>query len=86
MRWIITFNDEDIGSIPISPIKKYFDVDILAEWIADISPEFLNLGADSKGNGLQEPTVEKIMLLVDKLHEMGIELREKHNLNRLKQK
>jgi hypothetical protein len=34
---------------------------------------------------LPEPTVTKILALVDKLKEYGIELREKHNLKRLKQ-
>jgi DNA repair photolyase len=71
--------------VTIEPVLD-FDVDILAGWIAEIRPEFLNLGADSKGHGLPEPTVEKIMALVDKLHEYGIELREKHNLQRLKPK
>lgn len=53
-------------------------------WLQKDRPEFLNLGADSKGHGLPEPTVSKIHALVDKLKEYGIELREKHNLKRLK--
>jgi len=69
--------------VTIEPVLD-FDVDILAGWIDRIRPEFLNLGADSKENDLPEPTVEKIMALVDKLAEYGIELREKHNLSRLK--
>lgn len=69
--------------VTIEPVLD-FDVDILAEWIAWINPEFLNLGADSKGYGLPEPTVEKIMALVERLKEYGVELREKHNLTRLK--
>jgi len=69
--------------ITIEPVLD-FDVDILASWIDRIRPEFLNLGADSKGHGLPEPTVSKIHALVDKLKEYGIELREKHNLRRLK--
>jgi len=69
--------------LTLEPILD-FDVDILASWISLIRPEFLNLGADSKGQGLEEPTVEKIMSLVDRLHVLGIELREKSNLSRLK--
>ena len=65
------------------PLKLDFDVDILANWIAQIKPEFLNLGADSKHHNLPEPTAEKIHALVAKLKEYGIELREKHNLKRL---
>lgn len=71
--------------VTIEPVLD-FDVDILAAWIHQIRPDFLNLGADSKHNGLPEPTVEKIMALVAKLHEWGIELREKHNLQRLKER
>jgi DNA repair photolyase len=71
--------------VTIEPVLD-FDVDILAKWIFEIHPDFLNLGADSKGIGLIEPTVEKIMQLVAKLKEYGIELREKHNLQRLLQK
>jgi DNA repair photolyase len=69
--------------ITIEPVLD-FDTDILAKWIADIKPEFLNLGADSKNHGLKEPSVKKVHNLVAKLKEYGIELREKHNLARLK--
>lgn len=69
--------------VTIEPVLN-FDVDILAEWIARIRPEFTNLGADSKGHGLPEPTVDKINALVQKLDEYGIELRVKHNLGRLR--
>jgi len=71
--------------ITIEPVLD-FDVYILASWIDQIRPEFLNLGADSKDHNLPEPTVEKIHDLVEKLKEYGIELREKHNLKRLKVK
>ncbi len=69
--------------VTIEPVLD-FDVDVLAGWIDRMSPEFLNLGADSKNRNLPEPTVEKVMLLVTKLAEYGIELREKHNLLRLR--
>lgn len=69
--------------VTIEPVLD-FDVDIIAEWIDRIRPEFLNLGADSKSRNLPEPTVDKIMRLVSKLAEYGIDLREKHNLLRLK--
>jgi DNA repair photolyase len=68
--------------VTIEPVLD-FDVDILAAWISEIHPDFLNLGADSKGIGLIEPTVEKIMQLTEKLKGYGVELREKHNLQRL---
>jgi DNA repair photolyase len=68
--------------ITIEPVLD-FDVDILAAWIDKIRPEFLNLGADSKGHNLPEPSIEKIIAFTEKLKEYGIELREKHNLQRL---
>ncbi len=69
--------------ITIEPVLD-FNVDILADWIRRINPEFLNLGADSKNHNLPEPTIEKIVAFTEKLKEYGIELREKHNLKRLK--
>jgi DNA repair photolyase len=68
--------------VTIEPVLD-FDVDILADWIRRIKPEFLNLGADSKGHSLPEPSLDKIVAFTGKLKEYGIELREKHNLNRL---
>lgn len=68
--------------LTLEPILD-FDVEVLCKWIVGIKPDFINLGADSKNHNLPEPTVEKIMKLVDMLHESGIELREKHNLQRL---
>jgi len=69
--------------VTIEPVLD-FDVEILAGWIRDISPKFLNLGADSKNHGLPEPSFEKIVEFTARLKEFGIELREKHNLQRLK--
>lgn len=69
--------------ITIEPILD-FDVDILASWIAEIRPEFLNIGADSKGHKLPEPTQEKVEEFILKLKSYGIEVREKKNLKRLK--
>ncbi len=68
--------------ITIEPVMD-FDVDVLARWISDINPEFLNLGADSKRHDLPEPSRDKIDELVEALASYGIELREKHNLERL---
>jgi DNA repair photolyase len=71
--------------VTIEPVLD-FDVDIFAKWIGEIKPDFINLGADSKNHNLPEPTVEKIMAFVEELKKYGIELREKHNLQRLKPK
>ena len=63
-----------------------FDIDVLVSWIVEINPDFINLGLDSKGHMLPEPTIDDIEELVKVLHESGIELREKHNLSRLRRK
>jgi len=68
--------------ITIEPIID-FDVDVLSSWMEMISPEFVNIGADSKHHNLPEPTPDKVHALIDKLKEYGIEIREKHNLERL---
>lgn len=68
--------------ITIEPILD-FDVDILSKWIAGTSPDFVNIGADSKGHGLPEPPMWKVEALIKSLKESGIEIREKHNLERL---
>jgi DNA repair photolyase len=68
--------------VTIEPVLD-FDVEILAGWIADLQPQFLNLGADSKDHKLPEPTADKVFAFAEKLLEYGIELRQKHNLNRL---
>jgi hypothetical protein len=69
--------------ITIEPIMD-FDVDVLSSWIDRIRPEFVNIGADSKGHGLPEPPMEKVYALIEKIKASGIEIREKHNLERLK--
>lgn len=60
-----------------------FDVEEFGRWIGEIKPEFFNIGADSKGNNLVEPTYSKILLLVEEIKKYGIEVREKHNMQRL---
>ncbi len=69
--------------ITVEPILN-LDVDILSDWIAMIQPEFVNIGADSKNHALPEPSAEKISELVNRFSGCGIEVREKHNLSRLK--
>jgi hypothetical protein len=68
--------------VTIEPILD-FDVDPLAEWITQIRPEFLNIGADSKQHDLPEPSAAKVLAFMAALKALGIEVREKHNLQRL---
>jgi len=75
LRYLRTF-------ITIEPIMD-FDVPVIGQWLMEIRPEFINIGADSKRHGLPEPSADKIMALIDVLNAAGIEIREKHNLERL---
>lgn len=47
------------------------------------NPNFINIGADSKGSNLSEPSGDKIRDLIKGIQELGIEIRSKHNLERL---
>jgi hypothetical protein len=69
--------------VTIEPIMD-FDVDILTQWVDDIKPEFVNIGADSKNHNLPEPSWDKVDELIGNLKTLGIEIREKSNLDRLK--
>ena len=69
--------------ITVEPILE-FDVAELATMIIDAKPEFANIGADSKGHGLPEPAYTKVEALIRALRRGGIEVKEKHNLERLK--
>ncbi len=67
--------------ITIEPILD-FDTDVLVRWILRIRPAFVNIGADSKGSQLSEPSAEKVRSRIKALQESAIEIREKHNLGR----
>jgi len=68
--------------VTIEPILKG-DLGKLAHELIRIRPEFVNIGADSKGIGLPEPSYEEIVKLAQDLQSNGIEVRKKLNLERL---
>jgi DNA repair photolyase len=68
--------------VTIEPIMD-FDVAILFGWLKDIKPEFVNIGADSKGCKIIEPPAYKILKLIELLQKEKIEIRKKVNLKRL---
>ena len=68
--------------VTIEPVVD-FDTTTLLDWIQLINPKFVNIGADSKGHGLMEPSKQKILDLISGLRGLGIEIREKHNLERI---
>jgi hypothetical protein len=68
--------------ITIEPILD-FDVIGMIELIECAEPDFINIGADSKGHGLNEPTADKVLSLIDAIKQLGIEIRQKTNLDRI---
>ena len=66
----------------VEPILD-FDPAVLAAWIADKDPEFLNIGADSKKGHLPEPSKAAILDFLDRLESARIRVRKKANLGRL---
>jgi len=67
--------------VTIEPIMD-FDLRSLVELISFCRPKQVNIGADSMGKKLPEPSKEKILALIDELNEFT-EIDHKSNLNRL---
>ena len=67
--------------ITIEPILD-FDLDEFVGMIKDASPNWINIGADSKRHKLPEPSKEKLLALIDELKTFT-EIRQKTNLGRL---
>ena len=68
--------------ITIEPVMD-FDIDDMSYLITSAKPDWVNIGADSKGHNLPEPSAWKLMSLIGEIHHAGIEIRNKSNLKRL---
>lgn len=68
--------------VTIEPILD-FDLDPFVSLLQSIHPNWVNIGADSKGRGLSEPSPERVKILIARLQSAGIEVRQKSNLTRL---
>lgn len=68
--------------ITIEPILD-FDIEEFSSMIVECNPSFVNIGADSKGHGLKEPSTEKLNQFIRILMEKKIVIRKKINLERL---
>lgn len=68
--------------VTIEPIMK-MDVEVMVEWLQEIKPEFINIGADSKGCNLPEPSPDEVRALIDGIQKAGLTIRKKSNLGRL---
>ncbi len=64
--------------VTIEPLMD-FDVEVFAEWLISLKPEYLWLGFNSRSRSvsLPEPTAEKVLALVHRLNKAGIGIREK---------
>jgi len=67
--------------VTIEPIYD-FDLEPLVDIIVTANPTWINIGADSKGNKVPEPSKEQIIALVDALKEK-IDIKLKSNLKRI---
>jgi hypothetical protein len=68
--------------ITIEPIMD-FDLEPLMSLLIEANPTFVNIGADSKGHNLLEPSRAKVNALIEAIQKQGIEIRKKMNLERL---
>jgi len=68
--------------VTIEPILD-FDLGPLVDWIRLIRPALVNIGADSKGRGLPEPSPAKVRALIEALKAAHLDVRLKSNLARL---
>ena len=67
--------------VTIEPIFD-FDLEPMVELIKTANPEWVNIGADSKGHGLPEPPKEKVKKLIQVLQERT-QVKLKGNLKRI---
>jgi len=68
--------------VTIEPILK-FNLDRLLLVLRMARPNWINIGADSKGHGLPEPSSEEISQLISDIEQLGIGIVRKSNLQRL---
>jgi len=67
--------------VTIEPILD-FDLEPFVEMLKLINPEWINIGADSKGHKMPEPSKEKVLALIEEL-KLFTDVKIKKNLNRL---
>lgn len=68
--------------ITVEPILD-FDLSEFVTMIRVCKPSWVNIGADSKGHNLPEPSGDKVWKLIVALQDAGIEVKQKANLKRL---
>jgi hypothetical protein len=68
--------------VSIEPVMD-FELYTMVKWIQDIAPDFVSIGADSKGHHLPEPSPDKLNKLIEELAKFT-EVKIKDNLRRLR--
>ncbi|MCJ7811720.1 DUF5131 family protein [bacterium] len=82
VRYIKMMKDKGFDvMVSIEPVLD-FDMEEFVQILRNISPNFISIGADSKGHGLPEPIRKKVKTLVEELQKLT-EVRLKSNLDRL---
>lgn len=69
--------------ITIEPIMKIKNITKFANFLSSCNVEQINIGADSKGHNLPEPTKEEVLLLISELERLGQKVHLKSNLKRI---
>lgn len=82
--WMGVINDHEEWDtfVTIEPIID-FDLARMIRLMEAANPDWINIGADSKGCGLKEPSADKVLALIDGIKALGIEIRQKKNLDRI---
>lgn len=70
-----------VKMVSIEPVMA-FDLEPMLRWVQQIKPQFVTIGADSKGHNLPEPTVGELDMLIVGLRKFT-EVKLKSNLGRL---
>lgn len=68
--------------VTIEPVMK-FDLHEMLGLIRGSAAKVVNIGADSKRSGLEEPSRDELLALIGGLREMGVEVNLKKNLERI---
>lgn len=69
--------------VTVEPILYMSDPLMFANMIHELTPDFVNIGADSKGTGLHEPNACELRMFISELQRLGVNIRKKVNLDRL---
>ena len=71
--------------ISVEPIMD-FDLEVLVDWMRQIKPDIVEIGADNYHNCLPEPPWEKVEALLETLREFVPRVIEKDRLHRLERR